>query len=216
MTNTPLAAAFLVAAFLVAGTAAAQEPPAISLTPRDPAQWDIAGHVGWLAADKSGDGSFGDDWYNVLSGGVSAGRYLTPHVKTEVYATASGDGRVYRQEQLPGSVPMFRAREHYFRTTAIGAGIFYQLFDNQWFHPYAGGGLEVLREDHRVTVLEFTRTAVPLSPSRDVSYAARPFVATGFKWYVAERAFLRAGIQASFSNRGSTHVAWMAGIGADV
>jgi hypothetical protein len=43
-----------------------------------------------------------------------------------VYATASVDGRFYRQEQLPGSVTMFRAREHHFSTTAIGAGVFYQ------------------------------------------------------------------------------------------
>jgi hypothetical protein len=216
MTHTPVAAACLVAAVLIAGPAAAQERPAISLTPRDPVQWDIAGHVGWLAADKSGDGSFGDDWYNALAGGVSAGRYLTPHLKTEVLATITGEGRVYRQEQLPGNAPIFRAREHHFRTAAIGAGVFYQFFDNQWFHPYAGGGLEVLREDHRVTVLEFSRPAVAPSSSRDVSYAARPFVAAGFKWYVAERAFARAGIQGSFSNRGSTHVVWMAGFGADL
>jgi opacity protein-like surface antigen len=216
MTHTPLAAAFVAAAVLVAGTAAAQERPAISLTPANPAQWDIAGHVGWLAADKSGDGSFGDDWYNALSGGLSVGRYLTPHARTEVHATITGDGRVYRQEQLPGNVPVFRAREHHFRTATIGAGVFYQFFDNQWFHPYAGGGLEVLREDHRVTVLEFSRPTVAPSSSRDVSYAARPFVSTGFKWYVAERAFVRAGVRASFSNRGSTHVVWMTGIGADL
>jgi len=215
MTNIPRAAAFVAAALLVAGAAAAQQP-AISLTPADPAHWDIAGHVGWFAGNTSDTGTTGDDWYDAFSGGVSAGRYLTPHVKTEVHATVSGDGRVYRQEQLPGNVRVFGASEHHFRTAAIGAGVFYQSFDNQWFHPYAGGGLDVLREDHRVTVLEFSRLPVAPSPSREVSYAARPFVAAGFKWYVAERAFLRTGVQASFSNRGTADVVWTAGIGADL
>jgi hypothetical protein len=211
-----MAAAYVAAAFLVAGTATAQERTAISLTAANPAQWDIAGHVGWIAADKSGTGSFGDDWYNALAGGLFVGRYLAPNVKTEVHATMTGDGRVYRQEQLPGTVPLFRASEHHFRTAAIGAGVFYQFFDNQWFHPYAGGGLDVLREDHRVTALDYGRSPIAVSPSRDVSYAVRPFVATGFKWYVAERAFMRAGIQASFASAGSTHVGWTAAIGADL
>lgn len=62
MTNTQLAAAVLAAVLLITGTAAAQQP-AISLTPADPARWDIAGGVGWLGADTSGAGTVGDDWY---------------------------------------------------------------------------------------------------------------------------------------------------------
>jgi hypothetical protein len=49
-----------------------------------------------------------------------------------------------------------------------------------------------------------------------VTYASRPFVATGFKLYVAERAFVRTDVKGSFSNRGTTHVMWTAGIGVDL
>lgn len=224
MTNMPVAAAFLAAALLITGTAAAQQP-AISLTPADPARWDFAGSVGWLGADPSGAGTLGDDWYDTVAGAVSIGRYITPHLKAEIQGGISGEGRLYRVEELPlpGAPPVFRAQEHYFRNATIGAAVFYQFFENQWFHPFAGGGIEVLRERDRVEVqVPFGpvpgRVLPPLPPlpSPQVTYAARPFVATGFKWYVAERAFMRTGVQASFSNHGATHVVWIAGIGADL
>jgi hypothetical protein len=224
MTNIPPAAAFLTAALLITETAAAQQP-AITLTPADPARWDIAGSVGWLGADMSGAGTIGDDWYDTFAGAVSVGRYVTPHLKTEIHGGMTGEGRIYRVEELrvPGAPPVFRAQEHYFRSATIGAGVFYQLFDNQWFHPFAGGGIEVLRERDRVEVQQpfgpvpgRVLPPLPPPPSPQVMYAARPFVATGFKWYVAERAFVRTGVQASFSNHGTTHVVWTAGIGADL
>ena len=219
MAYRPRAAAFVAAALFMAGSAAAQDRPAISLTPAASADWDIAAQIGWLAGAKPDTGSyggaFGDDWYTALSGRVSAGRYLTPHLKTEVQLAMNGEGRVYRQDPPSGTVPVFRASEHYFRTAAIGAGFFYQFFENQWFHPYAGGGLELVREEHRVVVLDNrlgSRAPVPA----EVSHTARPFVATGFKWYVADRAFVRAGVQGSFSSRGAAHVAWTTGFGADL
>src|SRR5687767_13431963 len=98
MRHMPLAAAFVAAALLITGTAAAQQP-AISLTPGDPAQWDIAGSVGWLGADTTGVGTIGDDWYDAFAGQVSIGRYVTSHVKTEIHGGMTGEGRVYRVEQ---------------------------------------------------------------------------------------------------------------------
>ena len=226
--NMPLAAAFMAAALFVAGAAAGQERPALSLTPVESAQWDIAGHVGWLASDKSDIGAEWDDWYNAFAGGVSAGRYLTPHLKAEIHAAMTREGRIYSRDPVPLTepFPVFRSREHYFRTASVGAGASYQFLENQWFHPFVGGGVEILREHHRVRVPEqflpqrapgvpmVALPAVTLAP--EVSYAARPFVTTGFKWYVAERAFLRTSIQASFSHRGTPHVVWAAGIGADL
>lgn len=227
MTKMPVAAAFVAAALLMAGQAGAQERPVISLTPAGAAQWDLAGQVGWLASNKPDIGAEWDDWYDALSGGVSVGRYLTPHVKTEIHAAMASEGRIYSQDPvlLTAPVPTYRSREHYFRTASAGAGVSYQFFENQWFHPFAGGGLEVVREHHRVHVPEqflpqrgpgIPAVSVPaVSFAPEVSYAARPFVTTGFKWYVAERGFLRTSIQASFS-RGTTHIAWTAGIGADL
>jgi len=224
--NMPLAAAFMAAALLVAGAAAGQERRAISLTPAESARWDIEGHVGLLSSDKSDIGAEWNDWYNAASGGLTAGRYLTPHFKAEIHAAVAREGRIYSQDRLlTEPFPVFRSREHYFRTASAGAGVSYQFLENQWFHPFVGGGLEVLREHHRVQTLQQTLSRGPglppvvlpaVAPAPEVSYSARPFVTTGFKWYVAERAFLRTSIQASFSHRGTTHVVWAVGIGADL
>jgi opacity protein-like surface antigen len=215
MIHRSRAAAFVATALLVAGSASAQNQPVISITPANRARWDIAAHVGWLAARTSDPGLYGNDSYNVGLGGVSLGRYLTPHLKAEVQAAIHGEGNLYREEYLPGSVPPFRVTEHHLRTATAGAGLFYQFFDNQWFHPYLGGGVEVLRDEDRAVMID-GRPGLPATVATGVSYATRPFVATGFKWYVTERAFVRAGAQGSFSSRDTTHVAWTLGVGGDL
>jgi opacity protein-like surface antigen len=225
MTNTPLAAAFLVAAFLVAGTAAAQERPAISITPADSALWDIAGHVGWFRNNTSDVIGVGDDWHSVFAAGVTAGRYFTPHIKGEIHATMTGEARMYRFEQLAvgAAPPVVRALEYDVQTATMGTGVFYQLFENQWFHPFVGAGAEVVRERARVELQQRFGTVLPgrepsplTLPPRRVSHTARPFAATGFKWYVGERAFFRTSLHVSFSNHGTTDVTWAAGIGVDL
>ena len=215
MTHRSRAAAFMAAAFFVAGSASAQSRPAIALTPDSPARWDLAAHVGWLAAFTSESDPYGDDSYNAASGGVSLGRHLTPHLKAEIHAAMNGEGTLYRHEVFPGAAPSFRTIEHHVSAASARAGLLYQFFDNQWFHPYVGGGLEVFREKDRATVLD-GRVGTLTSLASDVSYTAGPFVATGFKWYVTERAFVRAGVQGSFSGRGTTHVTWTAAVGADL
>jgi opacity protein-like surface antigen len=215
MIHRSRAAAFVAAAVLVAGNASAQNQPVITLTPASAARWDIAAQVGWLAARKSDDDVYGNDSYDAGLGGVTVGRYLTRHLKADVQAAFHGEGRLYRQEYLPNAVPPFRSTEHHLRTATAGAGLSYQFFDNQWFHPYLGGGFEVLREEDRVVTID-GRLGAPATVSTSVSYAGRPFVATGFKWYVSERAFVGAGVRGSFSSRDTTHVAWTLGVGADL
>ena len=189
--------------------------------------WDLAGHAGWSASHKPDVGAEWDDWYNAFAGGISAGHYLTPHVKAEIHAVEAREGRISSQDPISptDAFPAFRSRERYFRTTSIGAGVSYQFFENQWFHPFAGGGLEVNREHHRIEVPQHFQTprgaggpglAVPaVSFAPEVTYSARPFLTTGFKWYVAERAFVRASLQASIGRGGATNM-WTTGIGADL
>ena len=215
MIHRSRAAAFVATALLAAASASAQTQPVVSLTPAKPLRWDIAAHVGWLAARTSDSGVYGNDSYNVGLGGLSVGRYLTPHLKAEVQAAVHGQGRLYREEYLPNAVPPFRASEHRIRTAAASTGLFYQFFDNQWFHPYLGGGVEMLREEERVVTID-GRLGPSAPVAAGVSYSGRPFVATGFKLYVTERAFVRAGVQGSFSTRDTTHVAWTLAVGADL
>lgn len=60
------------------------------------------------------------------------------------------------------------------------------------FAPYSRGRhderAEVLREHHRVSVPpQFAFLLIPtVGPEPEVSYAARPFVTAGFKWYAGE------------------------------
>jgi opacity protein-like surface antigen len=229
MTHGSRAAALAVAALLLAGPAAAQDPQqVVSLVPAELARWDVAGYVGWLGSEKD-VGARWDRWFNVVAGGVSAGRYLTPHLKADLQLAAAREGRVYGEEHitLPGEPFLqFRSVQHEFQATTIGAGVSYQFFENQWFHPFAGGGVEVLRERHRVVRPELMLprrdpgapfTILPESTEEtEVTYAARPFVSAGFKWYVTGRGFIRTDVRTSFSTRGATHVAWTAGIGVDL
>jgi len=178
--------------------AAAQDRPVVSLSPAEPAKWDLAGHVGWLGSNKSGIGDDWNGWYDAASGGVTAGYYLTPHVKTEFQVTASRQGRVYSQESIPvpgGAFPVFRSRDHFFSASTFAGGVSRQFFENQWFRPFVSGGLEIVRETHRIdTPQQFIsgrpNPATPLVPvpvqilpatsePTDVRWAARPYVAAG-------------------------------------
>ena len=233
MTRTIRAAALMAAALLGAHAAAAQERP-VSLAPVAPARSDLAGHVGWLGSNKANIGDEWNDWYNAASFGVAAGHYLTPHFKIEAQATASRQGRIYSQESIvvPGAAfPIFRPREHFFAAQTFSAGVSHQCFENQWFHPFIGAGLETVRETHRIdTPQQFISgrpdPATPLVPPAgqivpattgptEVSWAARPYLATGFKWYVTERGFVRSDVRSSFSRRGAEHIVWSGGAGFD-
>ena len=234
MNRTIRAAAFAAAVLLGTHEATAQERPVVSLAPAEPARWDLAGHVGWLGSNKSDTGADWNDWYHKPSGGVTAGYYFTPHLKAELQTAFSRQGRIYSQESIAvpgGAFPIFRSREHFFAARTFSAGVSHQFFENQWFHPFVGGGLEMVRETHRIdTPQQFMSSrpdpAQPLAPvitqilpattgPTDVSWAARPFIATGFKWYVAECGFVRSEVRSSFSRRGAEHVVWSGGVGID-
>jgi hypothetical protein len=203
---------------LMSSTAAAQEK-VISLAAAEPRLWDVSGDAGWFSSNKSAIAPDWNDWYDAPAGSVAIGRYLTPHLRTEFRVSFTGEGTTYQEEQLPfvpgQPFPSYRLTEHRFRTASAGAGVFHQFFENQWFHPFVGAGLDVERESRRTTLPP--QRFVPAGTTEEsVSYAARPFVATGFKWYVNERGFFRTDVKVSFGSGGVAHTAWSAGIGADL
>lgn len=227
--NRHIAAAVMAAAFLATSNAAAQDEPGILLLPAEPTRWDAAGQVTWLGANKSDIGAQWDDWYNAAAGGVAGGYYFTPHLRTDIHAAFSTEGHIYGEERTPIPVPgqpfpIFRAREHYFQTATLGAGVSYQFFENQWVHPFVGAGLEVVHERHRSVVpQQFVPSREPFPvvlPAEagvtQITWGARPFVTGGFKAYVSERTFIRTDLRTSFSTRGVAHVAWSTGIGVDL
>jgi hypothetical protein len=219
---------FAAAALLWPATGSAQGTGGISLTPPGLPRWEIAGDAGWLSSNKSEIGPDWNDWYDVATGAAAVGRYVTPNLKADLRLAFSGEGSIFREERIgvPGQpFPAFRLREHHFQTATIGGGATYQFFQNQWFHPHIAAGIEVVREADRTFApesrLPSRQPGVPLlipaiEETTTVSWAVRPVVGTGFKWYASERGFVRTDVRVSIGTKGAAHVVWTAGIGVDL
>jgi hypothetical protein len=162
----------------------------------------------------------------VASGGGSVGYYWTSHLKTEFDVSTSSHGELYSFEAVPvpgATTPLFIEREHEFRITTASAGVTGQFFENAWFHPFIGAGVELLREQKHI------ETVSPLFSPRDpraptiavppeetlVRYRSRPYATAGFKVYVSEHAFIRGDVRTSWSGDGLAALAWRSGVGVD-
>jgi hypothetical protein len=204
-------------------SAAAASAQGIVLDAADPARWDVGGHTGWTGGNKSGIAAEWDEWYEAWSGGFSVGRYLTPHLRTEIQATFTQRARAAGRDliDVPGApFPIFQPRDHRFTTAMLGAGIAYQFGTNQWFHPFVGGGADVMREHQETQSYPVGipgRGTLPAAPAVErVDWAARPYANGGFKLYMTERSFFRSELRTSFSGRGAAYVTWSAGFGVDL
>lgn len=219
-------AAVLLAICLAAATARAQEPgQTVTLVPLGTPRWDAAAHVTWHGEQRRFESDPGDRWFGVAAGGGIVGYHLTPHLRTELDISTAAEGELYSYEAvfLPGATaPLFVQRDHEFRVTTASAGLAGQFFENAWFHPFVGAGIELVHER------EVIETAFPPFSPRDPRaiglppqseterrYRARPFVATGFKAYVSERAFIRTDLRTSWAGGGLAALAWRSGVGVD-
>ena len=198
----------------------------VTLTPEHPARWDVAGHVGWLGVNKSDIAETDwNDWYDAAAGGVTAGYHFTPHLKVEVDVATSTEGRIFTYDTLyvPGAIyPYSRQRHHFFRSTSVGTGVSYQFFENQWFHPFLGAGIDVVRESQRQDQPQqfvsgpFPPVLLPaVAQDWETSVTARPFATAGCKLYVSERAFIRSDIRTTWSSHGGESVVFRTGVGFD-
>jgi hypothetical protein len=100
----------------------------------------------------------------------------------------------------------------------------YQFFRNQWFHPHAGGGIELVREtttEEYEAIFVFdsaNRTSTQVAPRRtegpEHRILARPFVEAGFKAYMTRRAFF-TGDSRVMVRHGIDEVLFRFGFGVD-
>jgi len=215
-----------IAALLTASTATAQDAPAapvLTLTPADASRWDAYGHLTWLG--RHVHQPF-DPWYEVATGGATVGYYWTSHLKAELDVSTSTQGQTYWVEPVPPfpGVSSFVTSDHEFRLTTVSAALNAQFFENTWFHPFVGAGIELTRE--REHIERTTSIVIPRDPrvppaisppqvETKTRYVGRPFVGAGFKVYVSERAFSRTDLRTSWSSDGLTTLAWRNGIGFD-
>jgi len=213
------------AALMYAADAGAQQQTHLTL-PTD-GRWDVTGQLALLNRNKS-DLSQWDHWYSVASVNASAGRYWTPHFKTELEIATAAQGNIDGEENtpLPGSsFPYPRYRDHKLRETTFGATALYQFFENLWVHPFVGAGVELARERHTAEALpaETPRVSttvpglrLPAVPAIDsVNYFVRPLVTGGFKFYVTPHAFVRTDVRTSLSSERPLAWQWRGGIGFD-
>ena len=163
---------------------------------------DLSGEAGWFNGSHPRIDGAWDDRHDAGTGGVAAGIHVTDRIKLELRGAFSGEATIYEQQPrpLPGQpFPTYELFQHKVSTATAGGGVHYQFFDNAWFHPHVGAGLEL--QHHRDRVNGETR----------VDWELRPYVATGFKWYVTERGFVRSDLRLTTGN-----VAWTAGVGVDL
>jgi opacity protein-like surface antigen len=200
----------LVAVLCSATTARAQ-----SVTPR----WDVAfmtgGFSGHPETPPSTVNTF-DNWYQTGQFGFTAGRYFSPHFKTEIAFAATGEAR----HQLPRFAlrsdlsynPIYYT-DQLIQVRSLSAGVGWQFLDNQWVHPYLMVGLGADHErltsytreqfayttnlppNNRVTIAPETR----LGPTTTTK--AHGWASAGAKFFVAEKAFIRGELRFGFTDR---------------
>jgi hypothetical protein len=219
--KTCVGAAWLALVVLLPVAAAAQGSAAVILDDPAPASWDVSGHLSWLTVNNGGAAEW-NRWYDVATVGASVGRFLGPHLKVEFDTVTSTFAQVYVEHQITVPAqpyPVYYAQPQQFRMTTLSAGVSYQFFDNRWFHPVAGAGLESARETRTIDsrVLGPLSTAVPLPdpPGTTASWQHRPFADLGFKWFVSEHTFIRSGVRTTFAPGGVGQVSWRSGFGVD-
>jgi hypothetical protein len=174
---------------------------------------DLEGTFGWLGINKSELDTYSDWLGRSYMAGAGFGWYWTNHWKTSVDAGGSNEVSRYVPIQIldgPGG-PLYGSREWRFRRTRIAVLHEYQFRENEWFHPYAGAGLELVHEratrrDDAVYVFGpgsrepvFVRPGGVVVPESE--WKALAAVAGGFKWYFNRRGFLSSEARMTFDTR---------------
>ena len=212
----------LALALFLPAVADAQGNQAVLLSDPAPPSWDVAGHMAWLTVDNGHGSPSWNRWYDVAAVGASVGRYLGSHLKLEfdVATSTSAEAYIERSVTVPTQTyPIYYAQPQQLRMTTISGGASYQFFDNRWFHPVVGAGLEAARETRTIDDQVFGAVppaVIPLDPpGTTVSWQNRPFSSAGFKWFVSDRAFIRSDVRTTFDSGGVTQLSWRTGFGVD-
>ena len=172
--------------------------------------WDIAATTGLFGGYRprtEGGSGYQELWFQNVQGGITVGRYLTPHVKLELEATTTTGGTQFRERlvTVPGApYPYPIGSEVRTSVSSIGAAVTWQFGNNEWVHPFVQAG--VVTDFDRVTVRTWEQfvfgTPHPGAPPRRVveeridgpttTRAVRALLGGGAKFYVTQKSFVRA------------------------
>ena len=119
-------------------------------------------------------------------------------MKTEVEAAWLSRVHAYSYERLTiDGATADVASEYTFHTTKLSVAQVYQFGRNAWVHPFIGAGADVdwLRTAENrpapgrsVYFVNGQTKTIPVVHEADKAVLFHPFVKTGFKWYLSERA----------------------------
>jgi hypothetical protein len=190
--------------------------------------WDVSGVVGLFTSHTTPDTARGyaDDWVNAVQAGGTIGRYLSPHLKLEMEASATTRGLQYGAvpvmvDGVASPYPLFAEVRTSVRS--VGGGVSWQFRDNEWVHPFVHAGVSVDWDDAVVLVPpqfyygDPRRPAVPITDGyteQRTTTHLRGVVGGGAKVYFTERAFVRTDGRVAWGRDRQTLVL-RAGVGID-
>lgn len=162
--------------------------------------WDLAASTAWrqrrvreFGLAGIGEWSHDSAWF-----GAEAGYHWTEHLKTE-----AGVAVAPRQEIWGGSrEPVVVAGRRYWqnfgehvRARRFFAHQLYQFRHNEWVHPFAGAGVQVLREESSgvryLYPVDYTGSSREEALPRATRWRVAGSAVAGVKMYFSRRAFLR-------------------------
>jgi hypothetical protein len=203
----------------------------MSATARGQTGWDVAVMAGVFAGHpQAEEHESRDDWFHTGQGVVTVGRHLTPHLKLELEASATGTATQYLQRFV--SVPGYVARypvggEAESSVRSLAAAVTWQFFDNEWVHPFVTAGVTADFDRRSARIWEqYYFPADPRVPGNRILVAPqglegprtttrmRGLIGGGVKVYVTERAFIRTDGRVSIGGR-QQNVAFRVGVGID-
>jgi hypothetical protein len=194
--------------------------------------WDVSASTGLFSGHtpRTTGRGYQDSWFQSVQGGLSIGRYITPHFKLEFDAAATNGGRQIRERliDVPGyPYPYPIGSEVTTSVRSLGAAMVWQFADNAWVHPFLQAGVST--DFDRVTVRTWEqrvygdpRAGTPsLRVSEDriegpaTTRAVRALLGGGAKFYVTENAFVRTDARWTF-DRARHNLAFRIGFGIDM
>jgi hypothetical protein len=228
--TVPKWAPIFVAVIPIFGSAA--DAAAQSLGPPSRLAWDTSVMTGLFVGHPAdvAPGDHFDDWYHSGTLAITAGRYLTRHLKAESEITLSREGKRYFHQivQVPGVGAVPVAGEQMVRTNGVSANLVWQFLDNQWVHPFVFGGAALDFDRTRVRARQqFYYRGDPRVPGNQIAVStdrtdhlgttkrARGIIGTGVKIYMSPRAFVRTDARVGVGGDDSGHVAFRFGFGVD-
>lgn len=180
---------------VMASPAAAQSPPV---------RPDLYFSAAWVSVNKDELGT-GNNWFNRgFDAGATFGWYWTPHLKTEIEASAGPRATFDSAGEIRiDGRPVYASTESAFSRRRVSVGQRYQFGENAWFHPHVGAGIDFNwetidrydREVYSFTLSAPQKVRDPVRHPQRTELHVRPFVDWGFKAYMTERAFFRSDLR---------------------